>query len=330
LRLSLLTRLEVGRDPADTYRAALDMFEAADELGYDCAWVAQHHFLNGDGRLPSALPFLAALAQRTRRIGLGTAVVVLPLEVPLRVAEDAAFVDTLSGGRLQLGLGTGGDPPTFAAFSKDLESRRQRYAEQYQVLLAALAGQPLNEAGQVLYPPAPSLAERIWEATFSAEGAARIGRHGNGLLVSRNAAGSPEPADLAQLPLAEAHRRELAALGKQPRLGLSRTVYVAPDRATAAADLEEGVMLNVASLIRRGALPTGLSRDEYFQRCHIHYGASEQVIASLQADRMLPFATELVCQAGPGHPTPTQMLRSIERIAREVAPALGWRPASTG
>jgi putative FMN-dependent luciferase-like monooxygenase len=326
LRLGLLTRLEIGRDPADTYRVALELFEAAEALGFDTGWVAQHHFLNGDGRLPSALPFLAALAQRTRRLRLGTAVVVLPLEEPLRVAEDAAVVDTLSGGRLELGLGTGGDPPTFAAFGKDVESRRQRYAEGYRLILDALAGQPLNDAGQAMYPSAPSLAERLWEATFSAEGAVRIGRHGNGLLVSRNAAGSPELADLAQLPLAEAHRRELAALGKPPRLGLSRTVYVAADRATAAAHLEEGVMQNVASLIRRGAFPSGLSREEYFKRSHIHYGSPEEVVASLQADRMLPYATELVCQAGPGHPTPEQMLRSLEQLAREVAPALGWRP----
>ena len=105
LRLGFLTRLEVGADAADSYRFALEMFTAAEELGYDVGWIAQHHFLHGDGRLPSVFPFLAAAAQRTRRIGLGTGVVTLPLDDPLRVAEDAAFVDTISGGRLELGLG---------------------------------------------------------------------------------------------------------------------------------------------------------------------------------------------------------------------------------
>src|SRR6185295_14196173 len=99
LRLGFLTRLEVGADAADSYRFALEMFALADELGYDTGWIAQHHFLNGDGRLPSAFPFLAAAAERTRTIGLGTAIVTLPLEDPVRVAEDAAFVDVLSGGR---------------------------------------------------------------------------------------------------------------------------------------------------------------------------------------------------------------------------------------
>src|SRR3954469_7410573 len=115
LKLGFLTRLEVGADAADSYRFALEMFTAAEQLGFDTGWVAQHHFLNGEGRLPSAFPFLAAAAERTGRIGLGTAIVTLPLEDPVRVAEDAAFVDTISGGRLQLGLGPGDDPLTFAA-----------------------------------------------------------------------------------------------------------------------------------------------------------------------------------------------------------------------
>src|SRR5256714_9291505 len=123
LRLGSLPPLPVGADAADSYRIALDLFPTAEQLGFDSGWVAQHHFLNGSGRLPSTLTFLAAAAERTRRIQLGTAIVILPLEDPLRVAEDAAVVDTISGGRLQLGLGTGGDPPTFAAVGQDPESR---------------------------------------------------------------------------------------------------------------------------------------------------------------------------------------------------------------
>src|SRR5262252_33589 len=127
MRLGFLTHLHVGDDAADAYRIALELFEAADTLGYDSGWVAQHHFLNGGGRMPSSLAFLAAAAQRTRRIGLGTAIMILPLEDPLRLAEDAAVVDTLSGGRLQLGLGTGADPLTFAAFGESLDARRELY-----------------------------------------------------------------------------------------------------------------------------------------------------------------------------------------------------------
>src|SRR5215217_2481529 len=187
LQLGFLTHMHVGRDAADAYRIALDLFQAAEELGYDSGWVAQHHFLNGDARMPSTLTFLAAVAQRTRRINLGTAIVILPLEDPLRVAEDAAVVDTLSGGRLQLGLGTGGDALTFAAFGKDLASRRARYAEGVSIIQHALAGRPINGTDARLYPPAPALGGRLWESTLSSEGGARIGRSGNGLLLARTA-----------------------------------------------------------------------------------------------------------------------------------------------
>src|SRR5437762_8646627 len=134
VRLGFLTHLHVGEDAADSYRIALDLFQAAEQLGYDSGWVAQHHFLNGGARLPSTLTFLAAAAERTRRLHLGTAIVILPLEDPLRVAEDAAVVDTLSGGRLQLGLGTGDDPLTFAALGRDLAARRERYAEGVRII----------------------------------------------------------------------------------------------------------------------------------------------------------------------------------------------------
>src|SRR4051812_16989626 len=144
LRLGFLTHLHVGGDAADSYRIALDLFSTAEQLGFDSGWVAQHHFLNGGGRMPSTLTFLAAAAERTRRIGLGTAIVILPLEDPLRVAEDAAVLDTISGGRLQLGMGTGGDPLTFAAFGQDLDARRQRYADGVRTIRDILAGEPIN------------------------------------------------------------------------------------------------------------------------------------------------------------------------------------------
>jgi alkanesulfonate monooxygenase SsuD/methylene tetrahydromethanopterin reductase-like flavin-dependent oxidoreductase (luciferase family) len=347
LRLGFLTRLEVGTDAADSYRFALEMFTAAEELGYDVGWIAQHHFLNGEGRLPSVFPFLAAAAQRTRRIQLGTGVVTLPLEDPLRVAEDAAFVDTISGGRLQLGLGTGGDPRTFSAFGLDVNARRERYAEGFQAIRDALAGRPINGTEAVLYPAAPGVAERLWEATFSVEGGGRIGQHGSGLLLARTAAHVRDPADVVQEPIAVAYLQSLQGMsqvdgvtpsqtlplrggglgaGLLPRVGMSRTVYAAADRATAMAHMDGGVSAWVNTLIGRGAFPTGLSREEAYARIHIHYGSPEEVAESIRNDRLLPLSTDLICQVQPGSPTPDQILKSLELIAREVAPALGWRP----
>ncbi len=329
-RLGFLTRLEVGADPADSYRFALVMFEAAEALGYDAGWVAQHHFLNGDGRLPAVLPFLAAAAQRTRRIELGTAIIILPLEDPIRVAEDAAFVDTISGGRLQLGLGTGGDPLTFTAIGKDVNARRELYADAFQTVCDALAGNPINGTEGVLYPPAPALLDRIWEATFSVEGGAQFGQRGNGLLLARTSAHPRDPADVVQEPIAQAYLREIGKTTAAPRIGMSRTVYAAADRATALADMRDGVMSWAEVLIGRGHLAKGLSEGETFARNHIHYGHPEDVIASLRADRLTPLSTDLIVQVQPGAPTQAQILKSLERIATEVAPALGWQPSRTG
>jgi alkanesulfonate monooxygenase SsuD/methylene tetrahydromethanopterin reductase-like flavin-dependent oxidoreductase (luciferase family) len=317
-----LTHLHVGADAADSYRIALDLFSAAEEMGYDSGWVAQHHFLNGSGRLPSTLAFLAAAAERTRRIQLGTAIVILPLEDPLRVAEDAAVVDTISGGRLQLGLGTGSDPLTFAAFGRDLDSRRQRYADGVRIIHDALSGERINATEARLYPPAPTLNNRIWESTLSPGGATKIAQNGNGLLLARTAFQSSEPTDVAQLPVAQTYLRQLS---NAPRIGLSRAVYPAADRRTAMAHMQGGVAEYVDTMIKRGFFPAGLSQEEYFARSHIHYGHPEQVVASLRADKILPSTTELICQVQPGHPTPDQIVTALERIAAEVAPELGWR-----
>jgi alkanesulfonate monooxygenase SsuD/methylene tetrahydromethanopterin reductase-like flavin-dependent oxidoreductase (luciferase family) len=325
LRLGFLTHLHVGDDAADSYRIALELFELADALGYDSGWVAQHHFLNGGGRLPSTLTFLAAAAQHTRRIQLGTAIVILPLEDPIRVAEDAAVVDTLSGGRLQLGLGTGGDPLTFAALGRDLTTRRDRYADGLQRVRAALDGEPINATAARLYPPAPALASRMWESTLSAESGARIGHNGNGLLLARTAFMSNDPTDEAQLPVAEAYLDTHRRHAHPPRIGLSRAIYPATDRKTAIAHLDSGVGAYVDSMIQRGFFPAGLSQAAYYARSHIHYGHPEEVVASLQSDLVLPYTTELICQVHPGHPTPDQIVKALERIATEVAPALGWR-----
>lgn len=327
IRLGFLTHLHVGVDAADAYRVALELFEAAEQMGYDSGWVAQHHFLNGGGRLPSTLTFLAAAAQRTRHMQLGTAIVILPLEDPIRVAEDAAVVDTLSGGRLQLGLGTGGDSLTFAAFDRDLGARRELYVDYLERLRSALDGKPINSTDALLFPPAPTLSTRIWESTLGVESGARIGRNGNGLLLARTAFMSNDRTDQAQMPVAEAYLAAHAPHRHAPRIGLSRAVYPAADRKTAMTHLDSGVAAYVASMIQRGFFPAGLSQSAYYARSHIHYGHPEEVIASLQTDLVLPQTTELICQVHPGHPTPAQIVRALERIAAEVAPSLGWHKA---
>src|SRR5207249_4146201 len=105
------------------------------------------------GGLPSPFVFFGALAERTRQIGLGTAIVSLPLENPIRVAEDAAVLDALFPGRLQLGLGTGfASDRVMATFDRAGGDRRQIYNQSIDKLLAAFEGKPVNEDGDLLNP----------------------------------------------------------------------------------------------------------------------------------------------------------------------------------
>ncbi|NAS63097.1 putative FMN-dependent luciferase-like monooxygenase, partial [Pseudomonas syringae pv. actinidiae] len=105
------------------YRLAAEQIIKAEQLGFDSAWVAQHHFHADEGGLPSPLVFLAQVAAQTRRIRLGTGVITLPMEQPLRVAEDTAVLDLLSNGRLEVGIGSGGTPSSFTAFGHSSEQR---------------------------------------------------------------------------------------------------------------------------------------------------------------------------------------------------------------
>src|SRR3981081_336618 len=122
-RLGFFTYLGGSRDAAEVLAETIELFVAAAARGVDSVWVAQHPFGPMVGTLPSPLPFLAAVAARTRRIRLGTAIIILPLEHPVRLAEDAAVVDLLSGGRLELGLGSGTDPEVFGALGYDSDQR---------------------------------------------------------------------------------------------------------------------------------------------------------------------------------------------------------------
>ncbi|OLT03667.1 hypothetical protein BJF90_02705 [Pseudonocardia sp. CNS-004] len=109
--------------PAQVYRETVELAVAAEELGFASFWVAQHHAGALEGLLPSPLVLLAAVAERTATIRLGTAVVAASMEDPRRLAEDAAVLDQLSGGRLELGVGAGADPAASAAFGRDHDRR---------------------------------------------------------------------------------------------------------------------------------------------------------------------------------------------------------------
>src|SRR3954468_18201330 len=100
-RLGFFTRLLDQAGPAERYRLATEQIVQAGKKSLGFAWIAQHHFHEPEGGLPAPFAFLGYVAARTSRIRLGTGIVTLPLELPVRVAEDAAVLDLMSGGRFE-------------------------------------------------------------------------------------------------------------------------------------------------------------------------------------------------------------------------------------
>jgi putative FMN-dependent luciferase-like monooxygenase len=325
-RLGFFTRLLDDAAPAERYRLAAEQIRHAERAGLDSAWIAQHHFHEREGGLPAPFAFLGFVAAQTSRIRLGTGIVTLPLESPVRVAEDAAVLDLLSNGRLELGVGTGGNPSAFAAFGLDSAERADIFARNLDIVRNALAGGPLV-GGDTLYPPRPQLCGRIWQATFSVSGGTRAGRAGDGLLLSRTQPRSKEAprASLAEIqhPIIDAYLDALPP-GHEPRIMASRSVFAADDRQEALRLADIGLRRARDHFVTVGHPSPGDALTDMITAFDVHVGTPEDVITSLRADSTLERVTDLVFQVHSIDPPHPYILRSIELIAEKVAPAVGW------
>lgn len=167
------------RDWSRVYGHALEVCEEADGRGIHSLWFSEHHLFE-DGYLPQPLTFAAAVAARTTRARIGTAIVIAGLRPAAQIAEEAAVVDILSGGRLELGLGAGYRRPEFELFGRD---PRRRHANLY--LRIAELRQVWRE-GSVTPPPIQAQIP-IWVGASGPKSARRAGELGEGLLfISRS------------------------------------------------------------------------------------------------------------------------------------------------
>jgi alkanesulfonate monooxygenase SsuD/methylene tetrahydromethanopterin reductase-like flavin-dependent oxidoreductase (luciferase family) len=126
-----------GFSERQRYRDIMAQIELGDEVGFDTVWLGELHFSRAFSILADPLMVLAAAAQRTRRIRLGTAVTLLPLHNPVKIAEEAAIADILSDGRLELGCGRGTAPLHYEGYSIPQEESRERFEEALDFILKA-------------------------------------------------------------------------------------------------------------------------------------------------------------------------------------------------
>lgn len=142
-------------DGPDLYAKWFEQISLAEELGLHCAWFTEHHFRAFGGMLPSPPMLMSALAQRTERIRLGTAVVILPLHHPLQVAEELAMLDILSGGRLEVGVGRGMGSQYYDVFGADPETAQEKFEEQVAMLQGAWTDSEFRWNGRYYQCPQP-------------------------------------------------------------------------------------------------------------------------------------------------------------------------------
>ncbi|MFC8527680.1 LLM class flavin-dependent oxidoreductase [Nocardia sp. NPDC057227] len=310
-RIGFLTHVVSAGDPKRTIDEHIRICVEAERMGYDSMWVAQHHFGAENGVVASPFVFLAALAARTERIRLGTAVVTLALEDPIRAAEDAALVDLISGGRLEVGLGSGAHPPSFTAMSRDFRHRSASGEVNAGALVSALCGDPMP-GGSVLTPRSASLTQRIWRATSSRKGAVAAARAGHGVLLARSAPLDPRRVGEVQRPIAEKYLAATRSAGHVPRVGVTRTIVPATDAAVLA-----GLARDVREWSRDEQLPEPLARLDdaaVLNRHGVLTGELHRIAECLAADAAVRLATELIVQFQPGRPTYRDTLAALETL----------------
>ncbi len=137
-----------GFTEAQRYRDFLAQIELGDRLGFDTAWLGELHFSRAFSISADPLMILAAAAQRTNRIRLGTAVTLLPLNHPVKLAEEAATADILSGGRIEFGVGRGTAPSHYEGYGIPQEESRERFEEALDFILAAWSNDNFSYDGK--------------------------------------------------------------------------------------------------------------------------------------------------------------------------------------
>ncbi|MFA9461793.1 LLM class flavin-dependent oxidoreductase [Thiohalorhabdus sp. Cl-TMA] len=227
-----------GRGESQVFAETLEEVALADRLGFSTAWLVEHHFMREYSHSSAPELFLAAASQRTRALRLGHGVVVLPYNHAVRVAERAATLDLLSGGRLELGVGRGFSPKEYAVFGSDMAASRAIVDESLAVVRRAFSGEPVTFRGDhyalenievlpgVVQDPHPPL----WTAAVSPETFTWAAGEGLGAL-----AGPFKPWFLVKQDLKEYRRawREAwpqgAPPGSNPRFGMTVGVLCLED-----------------------------------------------------------------------------------------------------
>lgn len=313
-------------DPRRGHESTLGVIELGERLGFDSAWLRHRHLQFG---ISSPVAVLAAASQRTSRIDLGTAVTPLGWENPLRLAEDLATVDILSGGRLNPGVSVG-PPMRYEEVKQALypDTEEDFSYERVRRLLAFVRGEPATEfSGSVgfeefsnrVQPHSPGLGSRMWYGGASLRSAQWAGEHGMNFLTSSVVRAEGESTDFADIQLS--HIRTFR--DQHPEGRVSQGLVVIPtDSATATQRARYAEY--AAKRLPRTREPQGPAR-MLFSRDYV--GTSDEI-----AERLLDHAAyqeiDEVAFALPFTFEHEDYVQILTDIAEKLGPALGWQAKS--
>jgi alkanesulfonate monooxygenase SsuD/methylene tetrahydromethanopterin reductase-like flavin-dependent oxidoreductase (luciferase family) len=335
-----------GRTHAERYAEMLDLIAFGESLGFDVAWLAEIHFGGPFSLLSNPLMAVPAIAQRTRRIRIGTAVTLLPLHHPLSCAEQAAIADILSDGRLEFGVGRGSIPTQFHGFRVPVAENRARFDEALEIIRLAWTEERFSYRGafyeienlSVVPKPVQRPHPPIRVAVHTADSFAHIGDRG--LPIYSGTTTTP----LSQLrEFMGLYRSHLAAGGHDwgtDQMSLMFPVHVGATGTAARDAMRPGVLQYyknlqtifsqlpdsyVDHLPRLRAIEENVANLPYERFCREHgvFGDVSEVLDRLQAAREEFGLSEIICWFDQGSMLGRGAVeRAMRQFAEEIMPKL--------
>ena len=307
--------------------------ELAEARGFIDFFFGEHH-QDRDGFLPSPLIACAAVAARTKTIQIGTSVVLLPLHHPLRVAEDVATLDIVSGGRVAFGIGLVYQEADFRAFGIDKKDRVGRFEEAIEILEKSWSGERFSYQGKhfqiddVAILPRPIQRPRppLWIGAWVLAALERAARLGDALVFSPSMGMEPS------IEAAAHYRAAAAAAGATPEIVMMRDAWVADSLEDAARVYGPEAMAAYKYYWRNGAeafKDVGSEDDFEFERMwkdRIITGSPETCVAEFKRWSEAIGSNYFLLRlrhAHSGGPPHADIMKTIERFGRDVIPHLG-------
>jgi alkanesulfonate monooxygenase SsuD/methylene tetrahydromethanopterin reductase-like flavin-dependent oxidoreductase (luciferase family) len=332
---SMQAHIENPASHAEIYRQTLEQVKLAEEVNFHSAWISEHHFL-ADGYCPSSVVVASAMAAVTKRIKIGTGALILPLHNPIRVAEDAAVVDNISGGRLILGVALGYRKEEFDGFRIPMNQRPSRMEEGLDVIVGSWTQDNFSYEGKryrfsnlnVTPKPVQKPHIPLYIGAFEEPAIKRAGRLGYPLLIG--------PGRTMQMirDTISIYNKAAKEVGKDPSGAehiLLRETYISEDRGRAKEEADKYIIsmykfyfsLGVKMFVR-GKQLTGLD-DPLFDLLpedRFVIGTPEDCMKEVQRYRDELGIKYIVCRMVFPSATHETISRCIELFGKEVIPSV--------